>query len=142
MPSAERNRILVASPDVPVTSDLFAFICAYLRTFASKTCFLTNVVSQQSAGTGRCLPCHLWLNLLAFLHHRNHRAIRINGTWVACHAECDRPHRRHPTRWQPIPRCCAPLRQRTRHSSAHRGSCTQPNPPQARSPAASRGGVP
>jgi len=145
MPSAEQNRALVASLDVRATSDLFAYICAYLRTFALKTCFLTNVVSQQSADAGRCLPCSLWLNLLAFFEDRNHRAIRISGTWVACHAECDRPQRRRHARRQPFPRPGAQLRPAAAarvSPPARRGSCAQPPPRQAPSPATSRGGVP
>src|SRR5580658_8346235 len=60
MPSAERNRTLVASPDVRATSDLFAYICAYLRAFALKTCFLSRRSRNQQ---GNASPSAVRANL-------------------------------------------------------------------------------
>jgi len=49
MPSAERHREFGASLGVRAISDLFAYICAYLRTFALKPSSLTSCHLQQPA---------------------------------------------------------------------------------------------
>ena len=107
MPSAERNRVLVASPDVRAISDLFAYICAYLRTFALKTFFFTNVVPQQSADAGRSR--HVCCRLPATDRRATKPSYTNIARWVCASPLSPTPPRQggrqkrsHPRRW-PLP---------------------------------------